>query len=120
MTDQLNSQTPGPDSPDRYDRILHTVGSTFDSLGAWPDHPRALEIVADAMEQLIDAELEASQRRAIRIQTLLDEQRDRMRKIHQRSEAGSVCVHCSERDYPDYTVAWPCPTIAALEPKETP
>jgi len=61
-------------------------------------------------------EYEQARRRAVRIQTLLDEQRDRIRKIHQRSESGNVCVHCSERDYPDYTVAWPCPTITALEP----
>lgn len=69
-----------PTSPDRYERILHAVGSVFDSLDAWPDHPRALEHVADAVEKLIDTELEASQRQAIRIQILLDERRDRARK----------------------------------------
>ncbi len=25
------------------------------------------------------------------------------------------CQHCSENDYPDYCVAWPCPTIRALD-----
>ncbi|MCX4543809.1 DUF3135 domain-containing protein [Streptomyces sp. NBC_01565] len=73
MTDQANF-------PDRYDRILKVVGGVFDSLGAWPDHPRTLESLADAVEQLLDEETEGSQRRAIRIQTLLDEQRDRARK----------------------------------------
>ncbi|GAA3267975.1 hypothetical protein [Streptomyces lavendulae] len=50
-----------PDSPDRYDRILHAVGSAFDSLHAWPDHPRALATVADAVEQLIEKELTGPQ-----------------------------------------------------------
>ncbi|MFF1341101.1 hypothetical protein ACFVYT_24810 [Streptomyces sp. NPDC058290] len=72
--------TINPDSPDRYDRILHAIGSALDSLDAWPNDSRALETIADAVEKLIDTELEASQRRAIRIQTLLDETRDRARK----------------------------------------
>lgn len=44
----------------------------------------------------------------------------RVRAVHPRSESGTVCVTCSERDYPDYEVPWPCPTITALQPpKET-
>ncbi|MFJ3839436.1 hypothetical protein ACIPY6_28570 [Streptomyces sp. NPDC090054] len=46
-----------PDSPDRYDRILYAVGSVFDQLGTWPDHNRALELLADAVEKLIDKEI---------------------------------------------------------------
>lgn len=81
MTDAANSRTGlRADSPDRYDRILHAIGSTLDRLDAWPDHPRALEALADAVESLIDKETETGQRRAVRIQTLLDEERDRARR----------------------------------------
>jgi hypothetical protein len=72
--------TLSPDSPDRYDRILHAVGSAFDGLGAWPDHPRTLETLADNVEQLVDVELEASQRRAITLQTRIDNARDWARR----------------------------------------
>lgn len=183
MTDQPNTVVNlSPDSPDRYDRILHTVGSVFDSLGTWPDHPRALETLADAMEQLIDTETqpsqpvehcgnqlpplaegesvtecilrlghpgshandtgdrwfdraaagycphcgrgdagptaddyEASQRRAIRIQTLLDDTRDRVRKLAAEwrqtgTQAGAVIA------FDDAAEAL---TIALEPPKET-
>ncbi|MCX4778138.1 hypothetical protein [Streptomyces sp. NBC_01264] len=69
----------------------------------------------------------ASQRRAVRIQQLLDDTRDRVRKIHQPAldstwtvfgcnhDGGhsSPCAHCRS--------CYPCPTITALQPpKETP
>lgn len=104
-----------PASPDRYDRILHAIGSSFETLDTWPDHPRALETLADAVEQLLDAEVEASQRRAIRIQTLLDDTRDRVRKIHRND--GGLCTECSTDQR---GALWPCNTVDALEPlKET-
>lgn len=79
-----------------------------------------LRIAAEHVRCSLDAELEASRRNAVRIQTLLDDTRDRIRKLHPRSESGAVCVTCSERDYPDYEVPWPCPTITALQlPQET-
>lgn len=34
--------------------------------------------------------------------------------LHNRNEYSGRCDHCSERDYPDYEVAWPCPTVRAL------
>lgn len=69
-----------------------------------------------------DAELEASQRRAVRIQQLLDDTRDRMRKIHRPAHYGGriICAECSAYDGHSSTdsmpVDHPCPTIAALEP----
>jgi hypothetical protein len=72
--------TLSPDSPDRYDRILHAVGSAFDGLGAWPDHPRTLETLADNVEQLVDAELETSQRQAVLFQTRIYVARDWARR----------------------------------------
>ncbi|MFD8777567.1 hypothetical protein [Streptomyces sp. NPDC059916] len=39
---------------------------------------------------------------------------DRVRQLHARNQHTSDCEHCSERDYPDYSVTWPCPTIQAL------
>lgn len=71
-------------------------------------------------------EYAASQRRAVRIQQILDDTRDRVRKIHQPARDWSwtglgcdhdgahtnPCVHCR--------TCYPCPTAAALEPpKET-
>lgn len=35
-------------------------------------------------------------------------------KLHVRNANTGTCEHCSERDYPDYAVPWPCPTIQAL------
>ncbi|WP_412079003.1 hypothetical protein ACLF6K_37300 [Streptomyces xanthophaeus] len=53
-----------------------------------------------------------AQRQAMRIQTLLDEQRDRVRKIHKRYADGT-CYADGE--------PYPCPTITAIQPpKETP
>lgn len=57
----------------------------------------------------------ASQRRAVRIQTLLDEQRDRVRKLHRND--GALCTECSTDQR---GALWPCNTVDALEPlKET-
>jgi hypothetical protein len=40
-----------------------------------------------------------------------------VRKLHRRNEYTGDCEHCSERDYPDYAVPHPCPTIRALDGK---
>jgi hypothetical protein len=40
---------------------------------------------------------------------------DRVRALHCRNEHTGDCEHCSERDYPDYAVPHPCPTIRALD-----
>lgn len=39
----------------------------------------------------------------------------RVRALHQRNEHSGNCEHCSERDYPDYAVRSPCPTIQAID-----
>ena len=39
---------------------------------------------------------------------------DRVRQLHVRNENSGICEHCSERDYPDYEVTWPCPTMKAV------
>ena len=39
----------------------------------------------------------------------------RVRTLHHRNEHTGNCEHCSERDYPDYGVPYPCPTIRALD-----
>lgn len=46
---------------------------------------------------------------------------ERVRALHVRNANTGDCEHCSERDYPDYAVAWPCPTIRVLDghPEET-
>ncbi|MFE6868338.1 hypothetical protein ACFVFS_17450 [Kitasatospora sp. NPDC057692] len=43
-----------------------------------------------------------------------------VRALHQRAttQFTDSCTHCSEHDYPDYDVAWPCPTITALDGTE--
>ncbi|MBC2903173.1 hypothetical protein [Streptomyces cupreus] len=38
----------------------------------------------------------------------------RVHDLHCRNEHSGTCEHCSEHDYPDYSVPWPCPTIRAL------
>ncbi|MFE1451956.1 hypothetical protein [Streptomyces olivaceoviridis] len=40
---------------------------------------------------------------------------DRVKQLHVRNQYTGSCEHCSARDYPDYDVSWPCPTIQALE-----
>jgi hypothetical protein len=43
--------------------------------------------------------------------------------LHVRNPNCGDCEHCSERDYPDYAVPWPCPTMQALgdlQPEVTP
>ncbi|NUV54602.1 hypothetical protein G6W51_17120 [Streptomyces coelicolor] len=39
---------------------------------------------------------------------------ERVHALHRRNEHTGDCEHCSQRDYPDYAVPWPCPTIQAL------
>lgn len=46
-----------------------------------------------------------------------DAQLDAVRALHVRNANTGDCEHCSERDYPDYAVPWPCPTIRALDTK---
>lgn len=38
----------------------------------------------------------------------------RVLTLHKRNEHSGCCEHCSARDYPDYEVVWPCPTVQAL------
>lgn len=40
---------------------------------------------------------------------------ERVRALHVRNANTGNCEHCSERDYPDYSVIHPCPTIRATE-----
>lgn len=40
---------------------------------------------------------------------------DRILGLHRRNEHTGECEHCSQGDYPDYSVPWPCLTIQALE-----
>ncbi|MFC8008684.1 helix-turn-helix domain-containing protein [Streptomyces cinereoruber] len=39
----------------------------------------------------------------------------RIRALHSRNEHTGTCEECSKRDYPDYAVPYPCPTIEALD-----
>lgn len=43
---------------------------------------------------------------------------ERARALHVRNAHTGDCEDCSARDYPNYAVRWPCPTIAALNPQE--
>lgn len=45
---------------------------------------------------------------------------ERVRALHVRNPNSGTCEHCSERDYPDYAVPHPCPTIRALDDQEQP
>lgn len=40
---------------------------------------------------------------------------ERVRQEHTRNADTDACQQCSARDYPNYEVPWPCPTIAALD-----
>ncbi|HZE38756.1 MAG TPA: hypothetical protein VE172_08080 [Stackebrandtia sp.] len=40
---------------------------------------------------------------------------ERERQLHVRNVNTGDCEYCSERDYPDYAVPWPCDSIAALD-----
>lgn len=35
--------------------------------------------------------------------------------LHRRNHNTGDCEHCSTRDYPDYSVTWPCETIQVLD-----
>jgi len=39
---------------------------------------------------------------------------ERAHALHRRNENTGDCEHCSELDYPDYAVKWPCSTVLAL------
>lgn len=38
----------------------------------------------------------------------------RVHALHRRNEHTGDCEHCSQHDYPDYSVSWPCATVQAL------
>ena len=40
---------------------------------------------------------------------------NRVRTLHRCNEHTGDCEYCSQRDYPDYCVPWPCDTIQALD-----
>lgn len=42
----------------------------------------------------------------------------RVRALHRHNPNSDTCEPCSDRDYPDYSVPWPCPTIAALDQRD--
>ncbi|WP_446458616.1 hypothetical protein [Streptomyces rochei] len=44
----------------------------------------------------------------------------KIRALHRQNENTGDCEHCSERDYPDYSVPWPCPTIRILGGEDQP
>lgn len=108
-------------TPEPADATLAAVISrAVSDAGYWLPGP-GCEAAAKTVTARAQAELEASQRRAIRIQSLLDEQRDRIRKLHQPVEhmGRIICAECSaycgeSTDNPPTPM--PCPTIAALEP----
>ena len=67
------------DQPTLRDRAIDAVAQALNAGRYWlPTEGRP--VAADAVLALVAAELEASQRRAIRIQTLLDDTRDRARR----------------------------------------
>lgn len=39
----------------------------------------------------------------------------RVHALHRRNEHTGDCEHCSQGDYPDYAVPWPCATIRAID-----
>ncbi|WP_329424030.1 hypothetical protein [Streptomyces sp. NBC_01268] len=43
---------------------------------------------------------------------------ERVRALHARNTHTGDCEHCSARDYPNYAVPHPCPTIAALDEQQ--
>ncbi|MFD7554151.1 hypothetical protein ACFV9E_06375 [Streptomyces sp. NPDC059835] len=118
-----------PDQPaDQRRRALafNAVGPAVNAAGYWLPLS-ARRAVADAVLDAVAGEIAADQRRAVRIQTLLDDTRDRIRKLHRPASDwtwatfgcghGSIhahaCTHCR--------TCYPCPTITALEPpKEQP
>jgi len=60
------------------DTLPAVISRAVSAAGYWLPGPGC-----EAAAQAVTAELEASQRRTIRIQTLLDEQRDQARKLQQ-------------------------------------
>jgi len=38
----------------------------------------------------------------------------KVQALHHCNEHTGDCEHCSQRDYPDYSVPWPCPTMRIL------
>lgn len=43
---------------------------------------------------------------------------ERIHALHCRNEHSGECEYCSARDYPDYSVPWPCETIRALKRRD--
>lgn len=67
------------DQPNLRDRAIDAAKQAINTLGMWLP-PAGREAVVDSVLALTSAELDASQRRAVRIQQLLDDTRDRSRK----------------------------------------
>jgi hypothetical protein len=69
-----------------------------------PTHPSAGALMAQV--QQLGGQLKTAER-----------QLDAARALHRRVTTPHVdlCAHCSERDYPNYEVPWPCLTIRALD-----
>ncbi|KOU20942.1 hypothetical protein ADK52_25470 [Streptomyces sp. WM6372] len=106
------------DQPTLRDRAIDAIARDLNAGRFWlPTEGRP--VAADAVLALVAVELETSQRRSIRIQTLLDETRDRIRKLHRPVEhmGRVICAersaYCGEStDNPPAPA--PCPTITAL------
>ncbi|MFI1472062.1 hypothetical protein [Streptomyces wuyuanensis] len=43
----------------------------------------------------------------------------RVRALHAKNPNTGDCEHCSERDYPNYAVPWPCRTLQVVEEQQT-
>ncbi|MFJ3097385.1 hypothetical protein [Streptomyces hydrogenans] len=88
---------------------------------AGEDHDTALELIYaharmtirqhQALNATPAAGLDASQPATDQARASLD----RVRALHARNEPTGDCEECSQRDYPDYSVPHPCPTIRALD-----
>ncbi|MFF3620024.1 hypothetical protein [Streptomyces sp. NPDC002467] len=108
-----------PDQPEARRRALafNAVGPAINQAGYWLPLS-ARRAVADAVLDAVAGELDADQRRAVRIQTLLDDTRDRIRKLHRPVERAGrvVCAECSAYLGEPADRPAPCPTISALEP----
>jgi len=101
------------------------INQAWTSLrGKPPAQPRhtADHITGDQLDQLYGwlttarAAARAEQKRAERAEAALNA----VRRLHVRNAHTGTCEECSRRDYPDYSVPAPCPTIRALDAHTTP
>lgn len=90
----------------------------------WDANTRLAQRARRAEKQLADERAEhlqaheqetANTAREIGRAQRAEQQLAAVRALHARNANTGTCEHCSERDYPDYAVPWPCPTIAALD-----